>query len=289
MGTDQRPDSSSTFWNDWFVRQGHTGWTNPAIYRHDQKIRIRAILSVLDSLNFDFSPDRRVLDIGCGTGDVMAALAGRGPQVVGYDISSGIVEKARARFRGQPTVTLECANLVDAPIEHGPYDLVTSVTVLQHQVDDHALGAVLTKVSHELKPEGRIVVLEVVLPEGAAGELAEDYVRPRTRSEWLAHFESAGLQLEFERPYPQAALTALGWIRGAVRRLRPHRVPAPAAPESATDAGGPSNVRLLAYRAFLAIFVPLDHWLRVPTPKALGLGRIMVLKHASPTSTGQSH
>ncbi len=218
----------------------------------------------------------------------MAALAGRGPQVVGYDISSGIVENTRARFRDQPTVTLECANLVNTPIEHGPYDLVTSVTVLQHQVDDHALGAVLTNVSHVLKPGGRIVVLEVVLPEGAAGELAEDYVRPRTRSEWLVHFESAGLQLEFERPYPQAALTALGWIRGAVRRLRPHRVPAPAAPESATDPAGPSNVRLLAYRAFLAIFVPLDHWLRVPTPKALGLGRIMVLKHASPTSTSQS-
>jgi 2-polyprenyl-3-methyl-5-hydroxy-6-metoxy-1,4-benzoquinol methylase len=281
VSADHRPDSTSTFWNDWFARQGHTGWSNPAIYRHDQKIRVHAILSALESLNFDFSPSRRALDIGCGTGDITAALASRGIQVVGYDISSGIIEQARARFRDQPTVTLECANLVDAHIEHGPYDLITSVTVLQHQVDDRALREVLTKLSHALKPDGRIVVLEVVLPEGSAGAFAEDYVRPRTRSEWLAHFESAGLELEHERPYPQAALTALGWIRGVVRRFKPKRVPSPTSePVTAPDPGEPSRVRLLGYQAFLAVFVPFDHWLRLPTPKRMGLGRIMTFKHA---------
>ena len=44
---------------------------------------------------------RRVLDIGCGTGDLTALLAQRAEQVVGVDVSAVALERTRARVPGE--------------------------------------------------------------------------------------------------------------------------------------------------------------------------------------------
>lgn len=292
MSAEHQPDMKSAYWNDRFAKYHHTGWNLPGIYGYDQKIRIRAILSALDALSVRCDSGCRVLDVGCGTGDLTEALAIRGATVVGYDISSGVIARARARFRGFPNVILECADIVDADLEHGPFDLIVSVTVLQHQVDDRSLNEAVGKLARVLRPGGTILILETVLPEAASGRGAAHYIRPRTRSEWLACFQDAGLQLAYERSYPQNALTTLAWVRRAVRRGTVGNVPPPSgATESASPAAGatadarpplrgtvPSRLKLLAVKGFLAAFVPIDHWLQVPTPKALGAGRIMAFR-----------
>jgi len=43
------------------------------------------------------SPGARVLDLGCGTGEVALACAARGAQVVAMDINAGMLEIARAK------------------------------------------------------------------------------------------------------------------------------------------------------------------------------------------------
>jgi SAM-dependent methyltransferase len=229
-------------------------------------------------LRISLGPDRRVLDIGCGTGDITEALAGHGATAVGYDISSGVIELARARFSDRPNVVLECANIVDAEIRHGPFDLITSVTVLQHQVIDESLGKVLGKLSDALKPGGTILILETVLPEGAFGRGVDHYTRPRTRTEWLEAFEKAGLRLAYERSYPQNALATLGWIRRVVRRYKPAAVESATAGPASPDAAAADRLRRLAMKGYLKAFVPVDHWLRVPTPKAAGGLRILAFR-----------
>ncbi len=297
MSVDQKPDPLSVYWNDRFTRYNHTGWNIPGIYKYDQKVRVRAVLSSLDALNIPCTAGSRVLDIGCGTGAITEALARRGATVVGYDISSGVIEQARARLGDAPNVVLECANLVDTELKHGPYDLITSVTVLQHQVDDRSLSEVIGKLSRALKRGGTVLILESVLPEGSSGRGADHYIRPRTRSEWLERFREAGLQLVYERSYPQAALTTLGWIRSAVRRAkrkaRNARSSVATVQSARPDGRGTadrhpgfgsrvrSRVRLAGVKCFLAVFVPIDHWLRIPTPKAVASGRILAFKAAT--------
>ena len=52
--------------------------------------------SLVDLL--DPRPGQRVLDLGCGTGDLTAKIAERGATVVGLDADASMIERARARF-----------------------------------------------------------------------------------------------------------------------------------------------------------------------------------------------
>ena len=54
-----------------------------------------AVLDLLDPL-----PGERVLDLGCGSGELTAQIAARGAHVVGVDASPEMVARARERFPG---------------------------------------------------------------------------------------------------------------------------------------------------------------------------------------------
>jgi demethylmenaquinone methyltransferase/2-methoxy-6-polyprenyl-1,4-benzoquinol methylase len=69
--------------------------------RYDQGIRILSggrIDDVYDSIAERAAhPGERVLDIGCGTGNLSLRCAARGANVVGIDISAGMLEVARTK------------------------------------------------------------------------------------------------------------------------------------------------------------------------------------------------
>lgn len=76
-------------------------------------------------------PDVTVLDAGCGTGLVGAALAERGVRVIdGMDVSEGMLEQARATgaYRSLQPVDLTRALPTDADV----YDVVVCVGTLTH-------------------------------------------------------------------------------------------------------------------------------------------------------------
>ena len=52
--------------------------------------------SLIDLL--DPQPGERVLDLGCGTGELAAKIAERGATVVGLDADHNMIEQARERF-----------------------------------------------------------------------------------------------------------------------------------------------------------------------------------------------
>jgi len=93
---------------------------------------------------------RRLLDVGCGTGFVLAALESAGLEVTGIDMHASSLGLARARVRG-PLVLSSATDLPFFP----DFDVVTLFDVIEHVEDD---AAVLREARRVLAPDGAVVV-----------------------------------------------------------------------------------------------------------------------------------
>jgi len=97
---------------------------------------------------------RRVLDAGCGSGPLLAALRDRGAIVAGFDRSAGMLAVARRRL-GDDT-DLRVAELGrPLPYSDAAFDDVTASLVLHYLEDWRPALAELRRV---LKPGGRLIV-----------------------------------------------------------------------------------------------------------------------------------
>ncbi|TFV53792.1 methyltransferase domain-containing protein [Blastococcus sp. TF02A_35] len=76
----------------------------------------------------------RLLDLGCGTGLLARAAAGRGAAVTGVDLDDGAVEQAAAAV---PEGTFLVRHAQDPP--PGPFDVVAAVQLLMHVADPVAV------------------------------------------------------------------------------------------------------------------------------------------------------
>ncbi len=100
---------------------------------------------------------RRVLDLGCGTGRLAAALAERyGATVTGVDPSSGMLEVARSRAP-EGVVALEQGSAEDIPFPDASFERAMMQLVV-HLVNRPRAFAELRRV---LLPDGRLVISSV--------------------------------------------------------------------------------------------------------------------------------
>ncbi len=98
----------------------------------------------------------RVLDLACGTGDLLTILASLGVRPIGIDLSSGMLAANRTAF---PLAQADGARL---PLAAGSVDGVTCGYALRNFTD---LGAVFDELGRVVRPGGRISLLEVGEPE----------------------------------------------------------------------------------------------------------------------------
>ncbi|HEY6747180.1 MAG TPA: methyltransferase domain-containing protein [Mycobacteriales bacterium] len=97
---------------------------------------------------------RRVLDAGCGSGPLSAALLAKGALVTGFDSSPAMVELARQRL-GR-TADLHVADLGQPlPFADGAFDDVV-VSLVLHYLQDWT--APLAELRRVLKPGGRLLL-----------------------------------------------------------------------------------------------------------------------------------
>jgi len=101
------------------------------------------------------SADRqRVLDLGCGAGQLARHLAERGAaEVVGVDVSERMLGLARAEF-SHPNVTYVQGAIEDVRFGAGQFDLVVSVLAF-HYVEDYA--GLMRRIAGWLAPGGVLV------------------------------------------------------------------------------------------------------------------------------------
>jgi ubiquinone/menaquinone biosynthesis C-methylase UbiE len=76
-------------------------------------------------------PGARVLDVGCGTGELTAALAGLGAEAVGCDVSAVALRRARA---AHPELEL-VQSAEELPFASASFDVVWAGEVLEHVQD----------------------------------------------------------------------------------------------------------------------------------------------------------
>lgn len=109
----------------------------------------------------------RVLEIGCGTGFLGAALIARLPADTRWtmtDIAPAMLERARARFAGRPGITFALMD-GEAPDREGPFDLICSSLAFQWFAD---LPRAISRLAALLAPGGRLAFTTL-----AAGSFAE--------------------------------------------------------------------------------------------------------------------
>lgn len=107
-------------------------------------------------------PGGTVLDLGCGTGrnlPILADAVGEGGRVVGLDVSSGALDRARRRTRDLPQVTFVEADALTA--DFGAPDCVLATFSLSMMPDPEA---VIARASGALAPGGRFSVLDFRIP-----------------------------------------------------------------------------------------------------------------------------
>lgn len=104
---------------------------------------------------------RRVLDVACGTGRHAIALAERGYEVVGADVSAEMVARARENVAaaGQAIRFVGAGFGELAPVTDGPFDAVLCLgNSLPHALTADDLARTLADLAAVLRPGGRLLI-----------------------------------------------------------------------------------------------------------------------------------
>jgi SAM-dependent methyltransferase len=188
-----------------------------ALFRAEQRhfwfrSRNRVLGRVVGGLTATLPDGYRVLEVGCGNGNVLAELervCHRGV-VVGVDLCEESLAYARRRTRCR----LLCADVHDLP-DKAPFDVIGLFDVLEHVPDDVAL---LTGLRRSLAGGGRLVL--TVPANMALWSHSDEYAghfRRYSASTLRTALVSSGYRVDYCTQF-MAALYPLMWLK---RKLAP--------------------------------------------------------------------
>ena len=94
---------------------------------HAKKIKNEIVMNWIN-------PGIKMLDVGCGTGELMANAAKAGAHVTGIDISEGMLHMARKRFeaealKGKETLYHASVTELDELFPDNAFDIITATLV----------------------------------------------------------------------------------------------------------------------------------------------------------------
>ena len=178
---------------------------------------------------------RCVLDLGCGDGHYARRIAAAGAaEVVGVDVSSAMLDLARAHQSAGPSIEYVQADAAELP-DLGRFDVVIGAYLLHYAPDVGALKRTCRAIAGCLAPGGRFVGLNENPDQGPGSgyeqygfskRMPEDRVDGAPVRYWLASGRAL-VELSvhyYSRPTYEAALRAAGFA--AVRWSRPRLDPA---------------------------------------------------------------
>jgi len=132
--------------------------------------RVDAMYDAVAAAAVADQPSPRILELGCGTGNLTSCLLGRGAIVTALDQDPEMLAVAREKLGGDPHLTLcemASAEIADR-FPAGSFDAVAGTLVLSEMSDDEQ-SYVLEAARGVLRPGGRLVVADESRPESAWG------------------------------------------------------------------------------------------------------------------------
>lgn len=147
--------------------------------------------------------NRRVLEIGPGTGRHTLRLLQQGNKVLGIDVSTGMLEKAKLRLQAHgywddSKITLIHGDVTQIPsqriLDHGKWDAAVCALVVEHISD---LPVFFEKIAQSLKSRAPFYLSEIHPSRAKKGRLAHFVSEKSGKEVWLegtAHTDDAYLQ-----------------------------------------------------------------------------------------------
>lgn len=161
-------------------------------------------------------PAAAYLELGCGTGFVLAAIEKHFPgwTITGSEALGSGLERARARVERAELLQLDARAL---PYE-AAFDVIGAYDVLEHIPEDEAA---LAQIHRALRPGGRVVLTVPQHPGlwGPADEYAQ-HCRRYTGAELSKKLERAGFRVRIQTSF-MAFLLPVMVVSRLVARLRP--------------------------------------------------------------------
>lgn len=111
----------------------------------------------------------RVLDLATGTGDIAFALASRGAEVVGLDVTDRMVELADRKNPRPRAVRFLVGDMLALPFPAASFDAVTIGYGLRNVPN---LSVAIDEASRVVKPGGRLLTLDFNRPANGAARWA---------------------------------------------------------------------------------------------------------------------
>ena len=210
--------------------------------------RIRAVKRAIAEKHVQ--PGNRVLEIGCGTGSLAVMMARRGAEVVGIDVSPAMLGEAEKKVTDEglgDRITLRRmdASEIDRQFEEQSFDVIVSTLVFS-ELNEMEQRYVLAAVRRLLKPGGRLILADEVVPEGFWSRLAFYAIRlPLVLLTWLLTRTTTTALRRVDQHLEQAGLRGYvveSHLAGSLQLIvaRPAEAVAPAAvePETTEDKAG---------------------------------------------------
>jgi ArsR family transcriptional regulator len=143
--------------------------------------------------------DAIVGDLGCGTGQVSAALAPFVARVIGVDSSGAMLQAARKRLQQHRNVELRRGELESLPVDDRHLDAAIVTLVLHHLAEP---GRALVDVHRVLKPGGRLVLVDM-LPHD------REHYRQQMGHVWLGFSEAHTARMMTEAGFGRTRIVPL--------------------------------------------------------------------------------
>ena len=178
-----------------------------------------AVLARLDG----FRP-ARILDLGCGTGQLTERLGTAFPDafVVGADLSDGMLERAASRVADERLATFVRADAQHLPLASASLDLLTCTESFHWYADQEAAAAELARL---VRPGGRVIIASIATVTGFADEaiqkattLAGRPVRAIPKRQLRRLLEAAGFEVLHQGRIPRLGFVPWPVLTDAVRR-----------------------------------------------------------------------